>query len=64
MTILVIKLKMELKFIADIHLGKLAKLLRMFGFDTLYSNVYTNDVLIILAPNRKKILLTKNQTLR
>jgi uncharacterized protein with PIN domain len=27
-----------MKFIADVHLGKLAKLLRMLGFDMLYNN--------------------------
>ena len=51
------------RFIADVHLGKLAKLLRMLGFDTLYSNVYTSDALITLALEQERILLTKNQAL-
>ena len=31
-----------LRFVADAHLGALARLLRMAGFDTLYRNDYTD----------------------
>ena len=32
-----------IKFILDVHLGKLAKRLRLLGFDTLYSNTYPDE---------------------
>ncbi|PWG72065.1 twitching motility protein PilT, partial [Enterococcus hirae] len=28
----------KIKFILDVHLGKLARILRMLGFDTIYGN--------------------------
>ena len=37
------------KFILDAHLGKLAKYLRMFGFDTLYKNDYSDNALREIA---------------
>ena len=50
---------MNRRFIADVHLGKLARLLRLLGLDTMYSNSYsmTEQVAIALAENRT--LLTK-----
>ena len=32
-----------IRFIADAHLGGLARLLRMAGFDTLYDNAYQDE---------------------
>jgi len=49
-----------MKFIADVHLGKLAKLLRMLGFDTLYNNSLTNSELISIALQQNRILLSRN----
>ena len=49
-----------MKFIADVHLGKLAKLLRMLGFDTLYDNSFTNSELISIALQQNRILLSRN----
>ncbi len=41
------------RFVADVHLGKLARLLRLLGFDTLHSNVLEdlvcNGMLISVA---------------
>jgi len=54
---------MNPRFIADVHLGKLAKLLRMLGVDTSYNNSYTNSVLIADALQQDRILLTKNPPL-
>jgi len=48
------------RFIADVHLGKLARHLRMLGFDTLYSNRYTNESLPQLATDTGRILLSRN----
>jgi uncharacterized protein with PIN domain len=49
-----------MKFIADVHLGKLAKLLRMLGFDTLYNNSLTNSELTSIALQQNRILLSRN----
>ena len=51
------------KFILDVHLGKLVNHLRMLGFDTLYKNNYTNDVLISISVDEKRTLLTRSEPL-
>jgi len=48
------------RFILDVHLGKLAKLLRMYGFDTLYRNDYSDPEIIQIASNQKRIILTRD----
>ena len=53
-----------MKFIADVHLGKLSRLLRMLGFDTLYNNKLFNDELISIALNENRILLTRNNSIK
>jgi uncharacterized protein len=50
---------MELKFIADVHLGKLARLLRMLGFDTVYQNNFTQQKLLNISHEEKRILLSR-----
>jgi len=50
----------EPKFVVDIQLGKLAKYLRMFGFDTLYNNRLTNYDIIKLSLEQKRAILTKS----
>ncbi len=47
-------------FIADIQLGKLAKYLRMLGFDTLYSNKYKEKEIIKISNEEKRAILTRN----
>lgn len=51
---------MELKFVCDVHLGKLAKSLRMFGFDTAYQNNFTNADLERIALEENRTLLSRN----
>ena len=51
------------RFILDAHLGKLAKYLRMLGFDTLYRNDYGDDEIIELALKEKRIILTRDKLL-
>ncbi len=51
------------RFAADIMLGKLAKWLRLMGFDTFYSNTAEDDFLMILATKEKRILLTRDRPL-
>jgi len=45
-------------FICDVHLGKLATLLRLMGFDTLYRNDYEDEEIINIALTEKRIILT------
>ncbi|NWJ90898.1 hypothetical protein HX856_06690, partial [Marine Group I thaumarchaeote] len=44
-------------------LGKLAKKLRLLGFDTFYSSSIADNKIIIMAKNEKRILLTKDRIL-
>lgn len=53
----------EPRFILDTHLGKLAAFLRMLGFDTLYQNNYTDDVLAEISAGERRILLTRDRGL-
>jgi uncharacterized protein with PIN domain len=48
------------RFICDVQLGRLCKYLRMLGWDTHYSNLYTPDDLIELSLEEKRIILTRN----
>jgi uncharacterized protein len=47
-------------FIADVHLGRTARYLRLLGFDTLYRNDYTFSELLSLGAREKRIVLSKN----
>jgi len=51
------------KFVLDVHLGKLAYHLRMLGFDTLYANNYTDDVLCRISLQEHRTLLSKDTSL-
>jgi hypothetical protein len=51
------------KFICDVHLGSLARYLRMAGFDTLYKNSYTSNEIVSLADNELRTILTKDRDL-
>jgi uncharacterized protein with PIN domain len=53
----------EIRFILDIHLGKLAAMLRLLGFDTLYRNDYTDPDLAEISQKESRILLTKDRGL-
>jgi uncharacterized protein with PIN domain len=50
-------------FIADAHLGGLAQLLRLAGFDTLYDNHYADAAIEALALAEKRIVLTRDREL-
>ncbi|MBE0574630.1 MAG: twitching motility protein PilT [Desulfuromonadales bacterium] len=47
-------------FVLDVHLGKLARRLRLLGFDTLYRNDFTDAELLRLAVEQERILLTRD----
>lgn len=51
----------ETKFILDAHLGRLAKYLRMCGFDTLFDNNYSDPEIIDIAVKEKRIILTRDR---
>ncbi|MGH8662007.1 MAG: Mut7-C RNAse domain-containing protein [Burkholderiales bacterium] len=50
-------------FIADAHLGGLARLLRMLGFDTLFENAYADRHILALLARERRILLTRDREL-
>jgi len=47
-------------FIVDAMLGKLAKKLRLLGYDSLYSSSMDDDMILQLAKNENRILITKD----
>jgi len=51
------------KFIADDMLGKLARFLRMLGYDTAYYRDISDKKLIEIALNEKRIILTRDTQL-
>jgi uncharacterized protein len=51
------------RFIADAHLGGLAPLLRLAGFDTLYDNHYPDADIEALAVAQQRIVLTRDREL-
>lgn len=52
-----------MKFIADCHLGKIAKYLRIFGFDTLYFQTIGDNNIINIAKKEERITLTSDKGL-
>jgi len=50
----------EPKFVLDVHLGKLAKYLRLLGFDVLYQNSYNDEDIITLSKSDHRIILTRD----
>ena len=51
----------EPKFIPDVHLGKLARYLRMAGFDVLYKNNFTDNDLVKISLDEKRTILTRDR---
>lgn len=51
------------RFVADAHLGGLAHLLRMAGFDTLYRNDFDDREIVSLAVAEGRIVLTRDREL-
>jgi uncharacterized protein len=50
----------EPRFIADVHLGRLAAYLRLAGFDTKYRNDYPDDELVTISASEDRVLLTRD----
>jgi len=53
----------EKRFIADAHLGGLARLLRIAGFDTLYRNDFQDREIADIALREHRIVLTRDRAL-
>ena len=53
----------ETRFVLDTHLGKLARYLRMLGFDALYRNDYQDEELACVSSGQQRILLTRDRGL-
>jgi uncharacterized protein len=51
----------EPKFIADVHLGKLARQMRLLGFDTIYENNLADDEIIRRSLFEKRAILTRDK---
>jgi len=51
------------RFLADAHLGGLARFLRMLGYDTLHHNAFTDDEIRRLAREERRVVLTRDREL-
>lgn len=51
----------ERRFICDVHLGSLARFLRMAGFDTDYQNDFDDDEIVEIAQKENRIILTRDR---
>lgn len=52
-----------IRFVADAHLGALARLLRIAGFDTLYDNGYRDEQIVAIAGLEARTVLTRDREL-
>jgi len=52
-----------IRFVADAHVGGLARLLRMAGFDTLYDNGYQDEEIAAIAAHEARTVLTRDREL-
>lgn len=53
----------ERRFIADVMVGKLARWLRVLGFDAAYSNAYQDEEIIRVAQRENRVVLTRDTAL-
>lgn len=53
----------DARFLADAHLGGLARFLRMLGFDTLYENSIADREILALAARGERVVLTRDREL-
>ncbi len=48
------------RFVVDVHLGRLARKLRLLGFDTVYSGDLDDATLVAISVRERRILLTRD----
>jgi uncharacterized protein with PIN domain len=53
----------QTRFVLDAHLGKLARLLRMLGFDSLYRQDFEDAEIVQLSVEERRIILTRDTEL-
>jgi len=53
----------ETRFVLDCHLGKLARHLRMAGFDRLWETDYGDEEIVALSVTQKRVVLTRDKGL-
>jgi uncharacterized protein with PIN domain len=51
----------ETRFVLDTHLGKLARHLRLAGFDSLWHNDYGDEEIVALSVAQKRVILTRDK---
>jgi uncharacterized protein with PIN domain len=51
------------RFVADTHLGKLARHLRMAGFDTLYGNDWDDERIVAISRAQRRTILTRDRAM-
>lgn len=52
--------QVEPRFVADVHLGRLAAYLRLAGFDTKYRNDYTDAGIVAMSASEDRTVLTRD----
>ncbi|MFL6591293.1 MAG: Mut7-C RNAse domain-containing protein [Luteimonas sp.] len=50
----------EPRFVLDVHLGRLARYMRLLGFDCLYRNDYPDEELVAISRDEHRIVLTRD----
>jgi uncharacterized protein with PIN domain len=50
-------------FVLDVHLGKLARLLRLLGFDAVYRNDYDDREVVEIGVSQHRVILTRDRRL-
>lgn len=53
----------EVRFVADVHLGRLVAYLRLLGFDTLYERTASDEELASWSAEERRVLLTRDREL-
>jgi uncharacterized protein with PIN domain len=53
----------EIRFVADVMVGKLARWMRVLGFDVAYSNGFRDDEIVCLSVSENRIVLTRDREL-
>ncbi len=49
------------KFVADVHLGRLTRYLRMMGLDVIYRNDFEDEEIVELSLKERRAILTKDK---
>ena len=53
----------DIRFIADVTVGELVKMLRSLGFDTLFRNDFTDKEIVDLSLKEKRVILTRDKSI-